>query len=884
MLNKFIYSFNEIDKTMLSAVGGKGANLGELSKIPGLRVPDGFCVTTVGFRQTVKNLDEFDSYMNQLKNVKPNEMGKISAISRQIRLLIENAPMDKELKNAITVQISLSGEDSAYAVRSSATSEDLPEASFAGQQDTFLNLHGKDSILTHIKKCWASLFTDRAVTYRIKNGFDHESVLLSVVVQKMVLPDCSGIMFTADPITSNRKVLSIDAGYGLGEALVSGLTSADNYRVREGKILEKNVRNQKLAIVADSNGGTVQRKIEIDKQGTQWLTDAQILELELIGRTIEKYFGCPQDIEWAVADGEFYILQSRPITTLYPVPKAKDGCLRIYSSYGHQNMMTDAFKPLGISFNDMFMSFAIAGKTSHAGGRIYFDFSSDMKSPIMRKLMIDSYESQDHLMCMALRKVSSDKEFVKHLPKGKSAMSFMANPQIISIAVRSQKEAKKGATNIAAHVKEQRIVIEKQTEEIRSALREKIDGEVFAYIDEYAKNFGKRFFNKDNQMLYGLMMIQLQYYNWVKKHMKKWLQEENAIDELTKSVLGNVTTEMGFALMDLADTARKHPDLCAYLENAKIESLWDDINGLDGGGDFARELHDFLYKFGMRCQGEIDITRPRWNEDPTAVFPMILVNVRNFQEGAGAALFEKGRLESEQKAKEYLERIEKLPGGRRKAKTAKHKIEVLRSIIGYREYPKYTFMSFFLPFKESLMREAERLAQSGAVDAPGDVFYLYFNEFWEVAKTGKVDKDLIESRKREFKLYEKLTPPRVITSEGEIITGEYTVENIPEGALPGTPVSVGVIEGRARVILDPSKADLMEGDILVTVFTDPSWTPLFVSAKGLVTEIGGVGTHGAVIAREYGIPGIVGVENATTLIKDGQRIRINASAGYVELL
>ncbi len=880
----YVLSFDEIDKTKLMVVGGKGLNLGELSRIEGIMVPEGFCVTTEAYKKAAEHNGEFNILLDQLLLLKVKDRQKIEEISRKIRKIIEETEISKKIKEEITRYILKFGEKHAYAVRSSATAEDLPSASFAGQQDTYLNIMGVESILEHIRKCWASLYTERAVIYRIQSGFDHRKVYLSVVIQRMIFPQASGIMFTADPITSNRKVLSIDAGFGLGEALVSGLASADNYRVREEKILDKNVRNQKLAIVADSNGGTVQREIEADKQGTQWLTDAQILELERTGRTIERHFGCPQDIEWAFADGMLYMLQSRPITTLYPVPKAKDSDLRIYCSYGHQNMMTDAFKPLGISLNDMFMSFAIAGKTTEAGGRIYFDFSSDMKSPLMRKLMIDSYESQDLLMCKALRKASSDKEFVKSLPKDKSSMSFMANPQIISIAIRSQKEAKKGAANIAAHVKEQRIIVEKQVEEIRSALRKKSGGEVFAYIDEYAKNFGKRFFNKDNQMLYGLMMLQLQYYNWVKKHMKKWLGEENAIDELTKSVPGNITTEMGFALMVLADTARKHPNLCAYLQEAKDSSLWGNLEGLEGGKEFATAFQDFLKKFGMRCEGEIDITRPRWYENPTAVIPMILGNVRNFEVGAGKALFEKGRLESEQKSKEYLERIEKLPGGRRKAKIAKHKIDVLRSVIGYREYPKYTFMSLFQPFKEALMREAERLTQLGAVDAPEDVFYLYFDEFWEAARTGKTYKSLIEARKRDFKLFEKLTPPRVITSEGEIINGEYTTENLPDGALPGTPVSSGVIEGCARVIFDPAKADLTEGDILVTVFTDPSWTPLFVSAKGLVTEIGGVGTHGAVITREYGIPGVVGVENATKLIKDGQRIRVNGTEGYIELL
>lgn len=883
-MNKFVLSFKEIDKTMLQAVGGKGANLGELSKISGLRVPDGFCVSTDGFRKAIEVADGVRELIVQLYSVKPSEQDKISAISCQIRRLIENVEPDTELAEAITRQISELGEDAAYAVRSSATAEDLPSASFAGQQDTFLNVRGKDQILTHVKKCWASLFTDRAITYRIQNGFEHENVFLSVVVQKVVFPECSGIMFTADPVTSNRRVLSIDAGFGLGEALVSGLVSADNYKVREGNIIQKKVSVKKLAIVARPEGGTAESEIEAGRRDAQALTDAQILELESIGRTIEKHYGCPQDIEWALADGVLYILQSRPITTLYPIPKGVDDRNRIYGSYGHQQMMTDAVKPLGISFNKLFFFFAVPDMMAEAGGRMYMDMSSDMKSPFMRKFMLENYATQDLLMYSALRKAVSNKEFIQSLPRGKSATNFLANPQVISIIMRAMKEAKRGGAVLEAHVKEQRLILHRQVEKIRDDLREKSGNAVFAYIHEEAKNFGNRMFEKDNSMQYGLMVLCFHNYNWVKNHMKKWLGEENAIDDLTKSVPGNITTEMGLALMDLADTARKYPGLCAYLQNAKDDTLWSDLEALDGGQEFGRELQDFLKKFGMRCPGEIDITRERWIENPTAVIPMILGNVRNFEAGAGEAMVEKGRLESKQKEREYLERIRKLPGGRRKAKLAEHKIDVLRSVTGYREYPKYCFISYFQAYKEALMHEAERLAQQGVVEAPEDVFYLYFEEFWEAARTGKADKSVIEARKREYKLFEKLTPPRVITSEGEIINGEYETGNLPEGALPGTPVSSGVVEGRARVILDPSKADLMEGDILVTVFTDPSWTPLFVSVKGLVTEIGGVGTHGAVITREYGIPGVVGVENATKLINDGQRIRINGSTGYVELL
>ena len=243
----------------------------------------------------------------------------------------------------------------AYAVRSSATAEDLPTASFAGQQDTYLNIKGKDSILKNVSKCWASLFTDRAVTYRIQNGFDHSKVYLSVVIQRMVFPQAAGIMFTADPITSNRKVISIDASFGLGEALVSGLVNADIYKVRDGRIIDKKISTKKLAIYALEKGGTEERDIEHGRQNKQTLTDKQILQLEKTGRKIEGYFGRPQDIEWCLYENAFYIVQSRPITTLYPVPVVADDKIHVFYSFAHRQMMTEAMSPLSITFFQVYI-------------------------------------------------------------------------------------------------------------------------------------------------------------------------------------------------------------------------------------------------------------------------------------------------------------------------------------------------------------------------------------------------------------------------------------------------------------------------------------------------------------------------------------------------
>lgn len=234
--------------------------------------------------------------------------------------MITEAEIPSGVVTAVTQVLSRLGSEQAYAVRSSATAEDLPHASFAGQQDTYLNIIGVDAILQHISKCWASLFTDRAVIYRLQNGFDHTQVYLSVIVQRMVFPQASGILFTADPVTNNRKLLSIDASFGLGEALVSGLVSPDCYKVKDGEIVDKRIAAKKLAIYGLPQGGTETRQLDSGQQQAQTLTEMQILQLAHIGRQIETYFGSPQDIEWCLADDTFYIVQSRPITTLFPIP------------------------------------------------------------------------------------------------------------------------------------------------------------------------------------------------------------------------------------------------------------------------------------------------------------------------------------------------------------------------------------------------------------------------------------------------------------------------------------------------------------------------------------------------------------------------------------
>lgn len=871
-MKRYVLEFWEIDKTKHTVVGGKGMNLGECSRIEGILVPKGFCVTTEAYKRVIGKNEKLHQLLDQLVVLKVDEREKISEISRKIRELIEGIEIEKEIAEDIDRYLLTFGYEQAYAVRSSATAEDLPYASFAGQHDTYLNITGKEAILWHIRKCWASLFTDRAVVYRMQNGFDHNQVYLSVVVQQMVFPQASGILFTADPVTSNRKLLSIDASFGLGEALVSGLVSADCYKVQEDKIVDKMIATKKMAIYGLKEGGTETQQIDPDQQKTQTLTEQQILQLARIGRKIEAYFGCPQDIEWCLVDDTFYIVQSRPITTLYPIPEANDQENHVYVSVGHQQMMTDPLKPLGMSLFQL-TSF---GPRFKAGGRLFVDITHNLASPVSREILLDTLGQSDPLIKDALMTIIERGDFIKSLPNDKKELSpSKSNKGMSSAGLQAQIE--NDPTIVSDMIKSSQTSIE----ELKQIIQKKSGSDLFDFILEDIQQLKKILF--DPQSL-GVIMAAMDASSWINAKMNKWLGEKNVADTLSQSVPNNITSEMGLALLDVADVIRPYPEVIDYLQHVKDDNFLDELVKFDGGQETQDAIYDYLSKYGMRCTGEIDITKTRWSEKPTTLVPMILNNIKNFEPNASNRKFEQGRQEALKKEQELLDRLKQLPDGEQKAKETKRMIDLIRNFIGYREYPKYGMVNRYFVYKQALMKEAEQLVQAKVISEKEDIYYLTLEELHEVVRTNKLDYQIISKRKDEYKLYEKLTPPRVIKSDGEIIVGEYKRENLPAEAIVGLPVSSGAIEGRARVILNMEDADLEDGDILVTSFTDPSWTPLFVSIKGLVTEVGGLMTHGAVIAREYGLPAIVGVENATNLIKDGQRIRVNGTEGYIEIL
>ncbi len=832
----------EVDRSQSALVGGKGANLGELCRVDGIRVPPGFCVTTTAFRRALAGAPSIAVLVDQLTRLDPEDHEARRGVSAEIRRSVEDLGVPDDVAEAVATSLARLGENLEYAVRSSATAEDSPTASFAGQHDTYLKVSGTAPILQHVSRCWASLFTERAVTYRLRNDIDHRKVSMAVVVQQMVSAEASGVLFTADPVSGNRKIVSVDASVGLGEELVSGLMNADVYKVRGGEVVEKTVRQQPPV-----------------------LTDAQVTRLAQLGRRIEGHFGRPQDIEWCLADDDFQIVQSRPITTVFPIPAVSDSENHVYLSTGHQQMMTDAMKPLGLSM------WQLTGATTfhEAGGRLFVDVSGALASPAGRAGLLAMAGKSDPLTGDVLQTLI-DRGFIPSLPNVNPAPANNAAPA-----------PPRPLETDPAIVAELIATAKASNATLKADIQDKIGPALFDFILMDVQELKRVIFDPRSHQA---IMASVDATWWLNERLEQWIGEKNAAHVLAQSVPNNITSEMGLDLLRVADVIRPYPGVVAFLDQTKDEHFLNDLPSVVGGREARDAIQAWLDKYGMRGVGEIDVTRPRWSERPTALIPLLLGNVRNFEPGAAEAKFEQGLRAASNKEEDLLARVRALPDGEAKADEVKRAIDRLRTFAGYREYPKYFMVDRHFAYKQALLREADRLVHANVLRDREDIFYLTFQELYAVVRTNEADQRLIEQRKEAFTTYETLTPPRVLTSDGEMLNGIYRRGDLPPGALSGLAVSAGTAEGRARVVVDPSTAYLEPGDILVTRFTDPSWTPFFVAIAGLVTEVGGLMTHGAVIAREYGLPAVVGVGEATRLIRDGQLIRVDGTNGYVEFL
>ncbi len=888
-VDPYVLPFTAIDAKDLPRVGGKGANLGEMTQA-GFLVPAGFCVTTTAFQQFMAGcVDAADLYM-VLAAVNADELEGVRRVGEHVRSTLTQTPIPDDVVEAILVAWREQGTDQSYAVRSSATAEDLPNASFAGQQDTYLNVQGADDLLESVRQCWISLFTDRAIIYRVQNNFDHREVLLSVVVQRMVLPEVSGILFTADPVSGHRHIATIDASYGLGEALVSGLVSADLYKVDKRTLheIEANIADKQIAIRPLSDGGTTQEQLNEPERSARVLSSPQVKALAEIGTRIETHYGQPQDIEWALAKDKIYIVQSRPITSLYPLPDPAptDDERHIYLSFSHAQVMTDPMPPLALSIwqqtfpfgRDMNLLTDYNPYMITAGGRLYIDVTAMLHHKISRQLVLTFLENVDPFIVQTLREITARLDFQQMAARSQNKATMRGLLHWMAPIGRDI------LTNLIWHR------LEGRTEEMNQ-WSEQFIAKVQSQLDTAAP--GAERLQVANTILGAGMgdiirrVLPLIAAGLLSRALLLRLLPNQAEDIalLMRGLAGNVTTDMDLHVGDLVDIARRFPALVAHLDDPDPVAVFESIRTVKGGTDFLSAWEQFLEQYGMRGPSEIDISRPRWRDDPSSLIQVIASNLQQTEAGSHRQQHQRMMVEGEEAGERLIVAAQTGLLGGLHSRMVRRLIRIIRNLLAVREHPKFLLVRIFSLIREAILDVGTQLQAQNRIDAVDEVWYFDLHELIRVLERPADDlRPRIAKRKADMARYWTLRPPRVMLSDGENPIIKHQQDNLPVGVLPGSPVSVGTVEGLARVVIDPTRDALAPGEILVAPFTDPGWTPLFINAAGLVMEVGGLMTHGSVVAREYGIPAVVGVLDATQRIQTGQRIRVDGDQGYVEIL
>lgn len=888
-----ILAFAQIGPQDLPLVGGKGLNLGALSRA-GFPVPPGFCVTTLGFRAFIAGCPALPGLYDELDALGADDVPGARRLGTAVREALLQVALPAEVVESALAAWRAIGEQHAYAVRSSATAEDLPGASFAGQQDTYLNVRGEAALLDAIRRCFASLFTDRAILYRAQNGFGHREVALCVVVQRMVLAEAAGILFTADPVSGHRGTLVIEAGFGLGEALVSGLITADLYRVdrRSGALIELRLGDKAVAIRPLPGGGTVTKELPSDQRAARVLDEAKVGELRQLGLAVEAHYGGePQDVEWCLEDGRLFLVQARPITSLYPLPEPlpKDGALHVYLSFGHAQNMTDPISPLG---RDLWRAFLPFGKSRldelpaageptvliDAGERLYLDVTSVLRVRPLRQLVSGLLQTV-YPELAALIQTLTARQAVLDGPRPQLAtlrliagVLLPAPPRLLRLLLLSNPEElpRWGDDFVERQVAAYRarvLAAAPGAPRLRAA-RLALSG-MIRVLAELGPRMG-----------IGLIAIgQLR---------SRFAGTPHAADveALQRGLFGNVTMEMDLQVGDLADLARPHPALAEALRRGvRDHAGLGQLRELPGGSAFVAAVDKFLERFGMRGSGEIDVARPRWADEPGLLLSSVAGNLNRPELGAHRAHFQ--RLQSEGAA--AGRRLVAATGGALAKRWAERLVRCVRYGLGMREHAKFLLVRCLAVLRAAVLEAAQDLVAAGHLDAESDVWFLHYDELLALLEGRQVGAEvgglpaLIARRRAARQRARQLIPPLVMTSEGEVPQLVLPAD-LPPGTLLGLGASAGVVEGVARVILDPATEVLHAGEILIAPFTDPGWTPLFVHAAGLVCDVGGMMTHGSVVAREYGIPAVVGVKSGTRRIRTGQRVRVDGSRGLVEVL
>ncbi len=885
--NALVLDLAGIDADAVTVVGGKAANLGVLIRA-GLPVPPGVCVTTGAYRQVAACV-QLDKVLDALATTPTTDVARLSTLAGEAREVMLAAPVPDAVAQSVVAGYARLGADMPVAVRSSATAEDLPFASFAGQHDTYLNVVGPDAVLHAVRHCWASLWTDRAVVYRSTNGIDHRTVRLAVVIQRMVDAQIAGVLFTANPVSGRRRQAVIDASPGLGEAVVSGAVNPDHFVVdtASGHILIRQLGDRRVVIRTRPGGGT-EHTAGLSGADAACLTDDQIRAIAALGDRIEAHYGAPQDAEWAIdSDAVLWLTQARPITTLFPLPSTTPppgDDVRVYICFSLAQGLHRPITPMGLagfrvlsSSVSKLIGFPVAdpltgaSRYAEAGQRLFADVTGVLRSRVGRTLMPRVLDVMEARSAVVLRHVSEDPglsltqrswwPFVRRVLRIATRYRL---PVTAGRALVRPDAAQRHARRVGLELGERLTVPETATPAQRLDFAERV------LLDECVPLMPRIM----PAAAVGLALFGL---------ARKLLGDETAADELQTVVRGlphNVTTEMDLELWALASRIRGDGNAAAVLRDGSVEELTARFQASDLPPVAQRGLTEFLARYGHRAVAEIDLGMPRWSDDPRHVLGVLVNYLQlNDLDAAPDALFARRASEADAMIGTLAARARRR--SRLRAWLVRFALGRARALVGLREAPKFHLIVAIAAVRRQLAIVGAALASQGHITRGDDVFFVDLVE----ARAGLAGRGLRETVARRRATYElelrRRHVPHVLLSDGTEPEAQILAAAATDGSLAGTPASAGCATGTARVILDPVGAHLAPGEILVAPSTDPGWTPLFLIAGGLVMEMGGANSHGAVVAREYGIPAVVGVPNATVRIRTGQQVTVDGAAGRI---
>jgi phosphohistidine swiveling domain-containing protein len=884
-----ILPLTSIDASLVPLVGGKAANVGELMRA-GLPVPDGFCITAAAYELASQQAD-LEPFLRELAATKAGDTERLEHYAAAIRAALRAITIPPAIVEAIREGYH---ESLPVAVRSSATAEDLPFASFAGQQETYLNVIGVDAVLDAVQHCWASLWTDRAVSYRASNGIDARTVRLAVLVQQMVNATVAGVLFTANPLTGRRHQAVIDAHPGLGEAVVSGAVNPDHFVVNaaSGEIVERRLAEKRLLIRALAGGGT--ERIGLAEQGkTSSLTDEQIVALAKLGMQAEAHFGAPQDTEWAIdGSGKIWLTQARPITTLFPLPAdapSPEAAVRVYFSVNIAQGVYGPFTPMGLAIlrlligsGAMLLGFPppnpLAGPAfiKEAAYRVFFDLTPMLRSTFWRPLLIQIMRHMEARSGVILQRLTADPRLT---PIHTSRRAILR--KVLALMVRTHAAPLTSLVQALLVPKTARVHFLRFQEQWRTLLSTiSSDGSA----DERLATLERQVLDHFPVLLPSVLPIIALVFGLpaLARRLLDGLATDDELQTVRRSLPWNPTTEMDLELWQLARRLREERAVVTLFRERRPEQLAQAYREGTLPPALQQELTAFLRTYGHRAVAEIDLGLPRWSEDPTYLLG-VLANYLQLTapDAAPDVQFQRGAQEAEAMVAELTRRASKR--GWLRGKLVHFCLRRIRDLSGLREAPKYTIVLVMAGMRRLLLPIGEELMRAKRLESAEDIFFITLAEVHE-ALAGKDMRPLVCERRMNYEReLGRRHIPRILLSDGTEPEAEaQSVAGVTTGGvLKGTPASAGVVTARARVILDPMGARLEAGEILVAPSTDPGWTPLFLTASGLVMEMGGPMSHGAIVARECGIPAVVGVPGAIEQITTGQQITVDGSQGTV---